>query len=127
MWLQELHPVSEDQPASRPAGLGAKASLIARNEEKLKETLSLMEGEGHLYYVFDLNEINEIDGLIANISEKQGPIDGLVHCAGIGINRPLKLTKSDFVEQMTRINYFAFVELIRAAAVKKEVMIMQVM
>ena len=99
--------------------LGAKVSLIARNEEKLKETLSLMEGEGHSYYVFDLNEINEIDGLITSISEKQGPIDGLVHCAGIGTNRPLKLTKYDFVEQMTRINYFAFVELIRAAAAKK--------
>ena len=99
--------------------LGAKVSLIARNENRLKETVSLMEGVEHRYYIYDLGEIAGVDELIASISNEQGFIDGLVHCAGLGINRPLKMAKPDFVEQTTRINYFAFVELIRAAAVRK--------
>lgn len=99
--------------------LGAHVTLIARNEEKLRETVSLMSGEMHNVISADLSEIDKIDGLIADISERFGPIDGLVHCAGLGINRPLKLAKPEFVEQVTRLNYFAFVELIRAAASRK--------
>lgn len=99
--------------------LGARISLIARNEDRLKETISLMEGDEHSYYVFDLNEIEGIDGLIARIVQDAGAIDGLVHCAGLGLNRPLKLAKPDFVEKMTIIHYFAFVELMRAASSRK--------
>ena len=99
--------------------LGAKVSLIARNEERLEKTISMMEGEGHAFYSFDLNDIAGIDALIAGIVEKDGPIDGLVHCAGLGINRPLKLAKPDFVEQTMQLHYFAFVELLRAASSRK--------
>lgn len=35
--------------------MGAKVALVARNEERLKETLSLMEGEGHHIFPYDLN------------------------------------------------------------------------
>ena len=99
--------------------LGAKISLIARNEDRMKETISLMEGDAHRYYSFDLNQISEIEELIASIVERDGPIDGLVHCAGLGLNRPLKMAKPDFVEQMTRIHYYAFVELLRSASYRK--------
>ena len=99
--------------------LGAKVSLIARSEDKLYETVSLMDGDGHSIYPFDLNSISDIDGLIASIVEADGTIDGLVHCAGLGLNRPLKLAKPDFVEQIMRLNFLAFVELLRAAASKK--------
>jgi NAD(P)-dependent dehydrogenase (short-subunit alcohol dehydrogenase family) len=99
--------------------LGAHVTLIARNEEKLNETVSLMSGDMHNIVPADLTEIDKIDGLIADISERFGAIDGLVHCAGLGLNRPIKLAKPEFVEQVTRLNYFAFVELIRAAASRK--------
>lgn len=35
--------------------LGAQLALVARGEEKLKETLSLLEGEGHKYYLLDIS------------------------------------------------------------------------
>lgn len=101
------------------AKLGAKVSIIARNIDKLNETLSLMEGNIHRSYSFDLNSIVDIERLITKIVEEQGPIDGLVHCAGIGSNRPIKLTNPNYVEEMTRINYFAFVELLRVVSSKK--------
>lgn len=99
--------------------LGAKVSLIARNEERLKETISLMEGQCHSYYICDLNEIDKIEAYMSQIVEKDGKIDGLVHSAGIAKNRPLKLVKPDYAVQMANIHYFAFVELIRAAISRK--------
>ena len=34
--------------------MGAKLVITARNKERLKKTLSLLEGEGHEYIVADL-------------------------------------------------------------------------
>lgn len=99
--------------------LGAKVSLIARNEERLAETVSMMEGAGHAVFSKDLKDIAGIDALIAEIVENNGVIDGLVHCAGLGINRPLKLAKPEFVTEMMQLHYFAFVELMRSAASRK--------
>lgn len=101
------------------AKLGAKLSLIARNIDKLKETLSMIEGNGHKLYSFDLNNLDNIEDLMVKIAEEQGKIDGLVHCAGIGSNRPIKMTKPSYVEELTKINYFAFVELLRIASLKR--------
>ena len=99
--------------------LGAKISMIARNRDKLNETMSLMDGKDHKCYSFDLNNIDDIESLIKSIVEEQGYIDGLVHCAGLGANIPIKLTKYNHVEELMKINYFAFVELIRVSSSKK--------
>ena len=44
------------------ARMGARVALIARNEERLAETLSMMEGEGHKLYSYDLNDLDGIGG-----------------------------------------------------------------
>ena len=99
--------------------LGARVSLIARNRERLKETIDLMEGDGHISFPFDLNDIDEIDGTVRQIVERNGKIDGLVHCAGPGLFRPIKLAKPEYVLQMTQTHYFAFVELLRSVSDRK--------
>ncbi|MBQ9433213.1 MAG: SDR family NAD(P)-dependent oxidoreductase [Synergistaceae bacterium] len=48
--------------------LGAELVLVARREEKLRETLSQLEGEGHSYYSADLSDTNHIEPLIKDIS-----------------------------------------------------------
>lgn len=64
--------------------MGANAVITARNEEKLKETLSMMEGDFNSYIVADLT--NEID--IKNLTDTVPLLDGVVHNAGVG-NRVL--------------------------------------
>lgn len=64
--------------------MGAKVVITARNEERLKETLSMMEGNGNFYIIADLT--NEID--IKNLTDKLPLLDGVVHNAGVG-NRVL--------------------------------------
>ena len=43
------------------AKLGARVIITARNEERLSQTLHLLEGNGHQMYLCDLNNNEEID------------------------------------------------------------------
>jgi NAD(P)-dependent dehydrogenase (short-subunit alcohol dehydrogenase family) len=99
--------------------LGARVIMVARNEEKLKDTLTSMEGEGHSLYPYDLKNIENIESFLEGIISIEGKLNGLVHCAGVGDMRPLQMTKFDFIHGVMLINFYAFVELVRVAAKKK--------
>ena len=99
--------------------LGAKMILIARNEAKLQETLSMLEGEGHQYYLLDINELGNIEACIKNIVNDVGPVDGLVYAAGINNDRPLQLFKPDVVSNVLNVNLGGFIEIIRCLTKKK--------
>lgn len=99
--------------------LGARVTLIARNEEKLKGTLKMLEGQEHIIYPYDLRKIDGIDELITNIVSQYGVIDGMVHCAGIATMRPLSMTKFNFLHDMMLINFYSFIELARVISKNK--------
>ena len=90
--------------------LGAQLALVARGEEKLKETLSLLEGEGHKYYLLDISGLNDIEVCVKNIVKDFGPLDGLVYAAGIDMSRPLQQFKPEFVFKIMNINFNGFIE-----------------
>ena len=48
--------------------MGAKVILTARNEERLKETLSKMEGDGHQIVIAELTSSEELGNLVASIN-----------------------------------------------------------
>lgn len=105
--------------AIQASRLGAKVTIIARSEDKLMETINLMEGSSkHTYYVFDLNHIEEIEALIKKIVIEQGAVDGLCHAAGIANPRTLKFSNPQYVNKIFNIHIFAFVELVRALSLK---------
>ena len=55
--------------AIQASRLGAKVSLIARNQDKLVETINLMEDQDkHAYYCFDLNNTEDIETLIKKLN-----------------------------------------------------------
>ena len=60
--------------------MGAFVILNGRNELKLKDTLSQMEGQGHVMLSGDLTSNSFIVELVQTLPK----LDGLVHCAGIG-------------------------------------------
>lgn len=93
--------------------MGAKVTLIGRNEERLEETKSQLEGNGHLVINYDLTDLEHQKELVTEIVAKQGAIDGLVNCAGISTTLPLKLMSSEKVEEFFCTNVFAAIELTR--------------
>lgn len=98
---------------------GAKVIMLDLSEEGLGETFSLLEGYGHAFYVIDLVDINSIIGLIKEIVNSFGIIDGLVHCAGISSRKPLNVLTKDGFSKVMDINFFSFVELVRQVCKKK--------
>ena len=101
--------------------MGAKVVLVARNEVRLKETLSLMEGEGHLLVSQDLTDFEALPQLVKDIVGKVGPLDGALHCAGISNTEPLKLVCVERLEEFFRANVFSAIELTREICKLKNV------
>ena len=60
--------------------MGAKVVINGRNERKLEETLSLMQGNEHDVKVGDLTNTKSLPTLVGTLPK----LDGIVHCAGIG-------------------------------------------
>lgn len=69
--------------------MGANVVITARNEEKLKVTLSMMEGDFNSYIVADLT--NEID--IKYLTDTVPLLNGIVHNAGVGTRVLCKAVK----------------------------------
>lgn len=100
--------------------LGAKITVVARREDKLCETISLMDsGQKHAMFAFDLENIDCIADLISEIVLTQGPLDGFCHAAGLATVRPLKLSNNEFLNKIFNINIYAFVELVRCLCLKR--------
>jgi len=95
--------------------LGATVIISARNEERLKETLSQMEGEGHMIITADLN--NEDD--IKKIADNCPNLDGVVNNAGIGSTKPVAFFNIKDITSVYQSNTFAPMLLIRWLIKKK--------
>lgn len=105
--------------AIRFSELGARVSLIARNEQRLAETLSQLSGSGHRCYTCDLSALEEIEPLIAKIVAEQGKADGLMYCAGDCYRYPLKACKPALMQKSMQVNFFAFTETLRCVTKNK--------
>ena len=97
--------------------LGAKVIIVGRNEERLQETYSQLEGSGHSQYITELTNPEDLDLLLTNL-----PIlNGLVLCAGIGgTTRPLLFCTKDKFSNVFEVNVFSTVELLRLLVKKKK-------
>ena len=101
------------------ASRGAQVVLLDLNEEQLSDACQKLDGNGHCYYVCNLAQIENIEGLIGQITQEQGPVDGFVHCAGIANVRPLKMSKYSYMLDVMNVNYFSFVEIVRCITKRK--------
>ena len=97
--------------------LGAKVILTARNEERLKHTLSQLEGEGHTYFPCDLNTEAAIDSLIDFIPEVQG----VVNNAGYAKLMPIQFITQEDLVSMINVNTIAPMLILKKLLKKKKV------
>lgn len=93
--------------------LGASVILIARREDKLKEVIENMQGNGNAYYTADLGDLDAIEPLFKRIVSEQGKLDGMVYCAGISMSVSLQMFKPEKLQRIFNINFFAFIECVR--------------
>ena len=95
--------------------LGAKLVLTARNEERLKESCSLLEGVGHRYVVCDLKENDQIASLVGGLSE----VHGFVSNAGTTIMAPVQFIREDSFQELLKVDTLSPVMLLQQLLKKK--------
>lgn len=99
--------------------MGAKIILVARNEERLKETFLQLYGEGHLHFSLDVTLYDQIESVVQEAVEKLGKISGFIHSAGIEMTKPLRMLKPSDYERIFAVNVISGFEIARVISKKK--------
>lgn len=83
--------------------MGGTVVLNGRNEERLKETLARMGGDGHRIVTADLSSMPQLADMTASLPQ----LDGIVHCAGIGQRVLCKQLQEEDLDVMMGTNFKA--------------------
>lgn len=81
--------------------MGAKVIITGRNEERLVETLGLLNGNSHRYFICDITNTESVKELVSNLPS----LDGIVHCAGIDQRIPVKQLQEKDVDKVMNVNF----------------------
>lgn len=95
--------------------LGARVVITGRDEARLQQTLSSLEGEGHVVIAAGLGEDDGIRFLV----ERVPVLNGIVHAAGISDTVLFQFLKKERLENIFNINFFAPVVLSQLLLKKK--------
>lgn len=85
------------------AKMGAKIVLSGRNEARLQQTLSSLEGEGHVVLSGDLNS----EDTRKEIVDKMPLLTGVAYCAGISQIQMAKFMDQSSLEGIFQTNVFS--------------------
>lgn len=83
--------------------MGAKVIITARNEERLKDTLSQLVGDGHQCIVADLLKVEDIERLVESIPV----INGCVNNAGLNFLQLVNFIKLQDLNSIFQVNAIA--------------------
>lgn len=75
--------------------------LIDIDENNLKETAKQTNSE---YYVCDLTDVNQINEVVSNISEKYNKVDYLINCAGMWISGDMSKLEQPIFSEMNDLS-----------------------
>jgi NAD(P)-dependent dehydrogenase (short-subunit alcohol dehydrogenase family) len=98
--------------------LGARLVLAGRNAERLRETESSLDPGNHLVEAFDVTQ-GSLPASFDHIVGAVGPLDGLVHCAGVTALTPLRFVAAEQIDTMMRVNFHAAVLLTKEFSKKR--------
>lgn len=96
--------------------IGAKLIIVGRNQDRLNDTLSKLEGNGHMAIIAELTSPQELEKLVSEIDT----VNGIVLCAGKGMTSPFPFSTRDKYDEIFNINFFSSVELLRLMVKKKK-------
>lgn len=97
--------------------LGAIIHLAARNENRLEESLGLMEPGNHVSHIADLALSDDIDRLVNEVPV----LDGIVLCAGIIKTMPVRNISEFAMEEIFNANIFGSIKLCSKLLKKKKI------
>lgn len=103
--------------AVEASNLGATLILVDLNEERMRETISLMSDGNHQIITADLTESEKLEQIAGQIDS----LDGLVNCAGVGLTLPFKFCGEEELKRVMAINFYAPVLLTQTMIKRKKI------
>ena len=100
------------------ANMGGKIIASGRNEERLKETITMLPEDNHKMFKADLTKTSEIEKMVNDLDK----INGVVHCAGIVKLLPMKFYTKEYLREFNEINYEAPVLLTKTLHKKRKIL-----
>ena len=98
---------------------GNMVVATSRNEKRLLELYGDIVDVSVI--PFDLSDPGLIDEYVKEVVSKAGPINGLVHCAGMDLLSPVYMTKASDIENVFKLNTFSAIKLVGAFSKKNMV------
>ncbi len=83
---------------------GGSILAVARNEERLRQVVTEMAGDGHAYQCVDLATATDLPDRMKEWASSGGKFHGAVHAAGIQLVAPLRIMNEGDLQRMWSIN-----------------------
>jgi NAD(P)-dependent dehydrogenase (short-subunit alcohol dehydrogenase family) len=97
--------------------MGAKLLITGRDEQKLNETLGLLDGHGHKMITADFRDKADI----LNLGQASELIDGLVHSAGYTRMQPFHFITEENLNDILQVNFTSPVMLTQILLKEKKI------
>ena len=97
--------------------MGANVIITARNEAKLIQVMTELEGEGHQMFLCDLSKETDIDKMVAELPDVQGVINN----AGYTKILPVQFINTDELNSIFQVNTVAPMLLLQKLLKKKKI------
>lgn len=101
--------------AEKFAAMGARVTLMGRDEERLNMTRASLVGESHAIVAATFSDLESTAEIVKNIAARQGAIDGIFHSAGVELVRPMRLFKNDHAAHLFDAALYGALGIARAA------------
>ncbi|MDN3695226.1 SDR family oxidoreductase [Chryseobacterium tructae] len=99
---------------------GANLILIARNEEELQKTVSMLAQDTQVETIIaDIAQCENLEELIAEKVSVLGKVSGFIHCAGVEKTLPLKKHTPQLYHDIFAVNVIAGFEIAKILSLKK--------
>lgn len=100
------------------AEMGAQIVAIGRNQDKLQQLQHRYPG--HIFSLeYNFNDLDNVEAIFKFCKANNLMLDGLVHCAGVAYNSPIRTSSMEDLDHTMRINCYAFLELGKYFSLKK--------
>ena len=93
---------------------GARVVCVGRRADELDRVLDELAGDGHLAVAFDVTDFSLIPAMLRDIVAAVGPLDGVVHAAGIHDATPLRAVSDEGVATLFNTNVTSAVMIAKA-------------
>ena len=100
------------------SGQGATVVLVARNKEKLEKIQDKLSSQSYVF-LYDFNDLESIRSIFDYCAEQGIKLNGMVHCAGVNRDVPIRNNDVGWMQETFRVNYMSFIELAKNFVRKK--------